>query len=122
MAWKRTIAWSVLIFVAALIVGLALGTGRASTIGVFLSSTTLYYFFFRPLRVARVRHGIAAFLLVEAIDWSIPLMLGAPFSFLLDNWDSSARHLGAATLGCALAWLSSNNSFKGMRSFAARLN
>ena len=112
MNWKRTAAWSVLICVAALIVGLSLGTGRVSTIGVFASSSILYCCFLRPLRKRHLRHAIAAFLLVEAIDWSIPLVLGAPVRYMLDNWASSVRHLGAAVFGLAAAWLSSDDSFK----------
>lgn len=103
MSWKRTVAWSVLIYAAALIVGISLGTGRASMIGVFVSSSTLYCFFLRPLQQGRLRHAIAAFLLVEAIDWSIPLVLGSPISYMLDNWVSSARHLGAALFGLVAA-------------------
>lgn len=110
--WKRIIGWSLLIFTAALIVGLVLGTGALSSVGVFVSSTTLYYFFLRAIPVKRPGHLIVAFLIVEAIDWVIPLMLGAQLSHLLGNWDSTAKHLGAALLGMILAGLSSNNSVR----------
>ena len=112
MNWKRTLGWSLLIFFAALVVGLSLGTGLLSTIGVFASSTTLYCFFLRPIERNRIRHFVIAFLLVEAMDWIVPVALGAPISHMLDNWDSSLRHLGAGLLGFTIARLSSNNSFK----------
>ena len=112
MNWKRTIAWCALIFVAALVIGLLLGNGTASMVGVFISSTTLYCLFLRPIQKSRLAHALAAFLLVEAIDWAIPLLLGASPIHMLSNWDSSARHLGAVFAGYAIAVLSSNNSFK----------
>lgn len=105
MNWKRTLAWSVLIFVAAFVVGFCLGAGAASMVGVFVSSSTLYCFFLRPIRKMRFRHALAAFLLVEVIDWITPLLLGASLSQVLGNWDSSARHMGAALLGLAVASL-----------------
>jgi len=110
--WKRIVGWSLLIFTAAVIVGLVLGTGALSSVGVFVSSTTLYCFFLRALPAKRLRHLIVAFLLVEAIDWVIPLMLGTQLSYLLSGLGSTAKHLGAALLGMILAGLSSNNSFK----------
>jgi hypothetical protein len=110
--WKRIFAWSTLIYAIALIVGFSLGTDRASTTGVFVSSSTLYFYFLRPFRQGRLRHAIAAFLLVEAVDWSIPLIFGAPVSYMLDNWASSVRHLGAALFGLTAAWLSSKSSVK----------
>jgi hypothetical protein len=110
--WKRILMWSLLIFTSALLVGLLLGEGILATAGVFASSTVLYYFFVRPLPTRRLRHLAAAFLLVEAIDWIVPMTLGAPLSYMLDNWGSSAMHLGAALLGLILARLSPENAFK----------
>lgn len=103
MKWIRIFAWAALIFVSAILVGFAFGTGTTSTVGIFLSSSALYCLFVRPIQVRRFRHVIAAYLLVETIDWSVPLLLGATPSQLLDYWESSARHLAAALLGLAVA-------------------
>ena len=105
MNWKRIFIWSALIFVAAFAVGFSLGSGIASMIGVFLTSSTFYWLFLRRIRKNRFGHAIATFIFVEVIDRIIPLFLGAPLSYALSNWDSSARHMSAALLGLALASL-----------------
>lgn len=106
MNWKRTVAWSTLIYAATLIMGLSLGAGYVSMMGVFMSSSILYCLFVRPLPQGRLGHAIAAFILVETTDWGIPLLLGASVSHMLENWASSACHLGAALSGFTVAWLS----------------
>ena len=115
MHWKRTIAWSALIFLAALVVGISVnflfGSDTLASAGIFASSSLLYFAFLRRLP-KRLLHALAAFLIVEAIDWSMAFGLGAPLSELLADWGSTAKHLGAVLVGLTAASLSSNNSFK----------
>jgi hypothetical protein len=113
--WKKTLLWSALIFLAAFGVGLSVsalnGSEAVVSIAIFASSSSLYFFFLRRTP-RRLLHALAAFITVEIIDWGIPLLLGASFWQMLADWDSSAKHLGAAILGLTIAHLSSNNSFK----------
>ena len=115
MSWKKTFLWSALIFLAALVIGLSVtaitGSDAAAAVAVFISSSSLYFAFLRRTP-RRYLHALIAFAIVEALDWIIPLALGASFWQLLGNWDSSAKHLGAAVLGLTIAILRSNNSFK----------
>ena len=85
MSWKRIFAWPALIFAAAFGVGSVLGTDAASMIAVFVSSSSLYCLLLRPIRKNRFQHALAAFVLVEVIDWTVPLLLGASLSQVLGN-------------------------------------
>jgi hypothetical protein len=115
MNWKRIAKWSAFIFLAAQFIGHsiyywmnalsvnALSAQSVTRMGVFVSSTTLYYLFLRADLRFRLAHATVAFLLVESFDWSAALLLGAQLSELLANWQPSARHLAAAVLGLAIA-------------------
>jgi hypothetical protein len=116
MNLKRIAAYSLLILCSALAAGFLawqlVGTAWAITGLIFISSSTWYFLFSRPITQKRLAHVAAAFFMVELMDRSIPLLLGAPITEFFSNWRSSAYHLGAAALGFTIARLSSNKSFK----------
>jgi hypothetical protein len=99
-----------MVFCSALLVGFCVGAVTGSRViedsSVFISSATLYFLFLRPVRSLRLAHIATAWFAVEAMDWAIPLALGASPSELLSEWGSTARHLGSAMLAfCAAKWL-----------------
>lgn len=117
MNWKSIAKWSLLIFLTAQVVGTATHaiamamahdkeTSQASvTAMIFVGSSLLYCLFLRANRRFLLRHAIAAFLVVEALDWSIALFLGASFTQMLVDWAPSARHLASVFVGLAIAAL-----------------
>lgn len=106
MNWKITIFWSALIFLTTFVVGLIAHTvtdSEVATSGVIFVASSLLYFAFLRCVPRRFAHAIAAFVIVESIDWAIPLILGASLGQLLGDWSSSAKHLGAAIVGFTIA-------------------
>ena len=128
--WLRVLAWSVLIYAAAMGVGLLSGMSMGywelygstmdeaianarlvrrvayGLVGVFL-----YWRLAAPVQ-KRLLHVAAAFIVVQGIDLTVSYFLfRTPARELIDLW-SLVRSSIAALVGLGLASLGSNNSFK----------
>jgi hypothetical protein len=139
-AWRRVVVWSLLIVIAANIVGLISGLTMTrwevygSTIeqavenarlvrriGYGVVGALLYWRFARPLQT-RLLHVMAAFATVQFFDIAVSFFIfHAPASELVDGW-AVVRSAAAAAVGLGLARLGSNNSFKVTPGGAPRFN
>ena len=128
--WKRVFVWSLLIYVAAMAVGISSGLTMGaweiygSTIEEAVENARLmrrlaygivgallYWRLAAPVR-QRLLHVAAAFIVVQLIDLTVSFLLfRVPAEELIDV-GAIGRSLLAAAAGLGLAWLGSNNSFK----------
>jgi hypothetical protein len=129
--WKRVVVWSVLIFVAANMVGLISGFtmgnweiyGRTMEeaiinarlirrIGYGIVGAILYWWFATGVASKPLLHVVALFALVQVIDLLFSFFVfSVPANELFDYW-AIGRSFLAAMVGLGIAWLGSNNSFK----------
>jgi hypothetical protein len=127
--WARLIAWAILIYLAANLVGVLSGISmvrweiyghsideaiaNARTvrrIALFIIGIVLYWRFAAGVTSRRLLHVLALFVLVTVIDLPFDYWLYAtPANQLIDP-SSSARHILAALLGLGIAWLGSRRS------------
>ena len=129
--WKRIVAWAILIFVGANLVGLISGFSMANweiyggtmeeavanarlvrRIGYGVVGAILYWRFAAGVTSKLLLHAFALFVLVQIIDLAFSFFVFAiPARELVDPW-AIGRSLLAAAVGTGAAWLGSNNSFK----------
>lgn len=120
--WKRTIAWALLIYAAAMVVGFLSGLtmGRWDLYGTTIEEaierarlvrriaygvvgTLLYWRFAAAISSRRALHVAAVFLLVELIDIGASVLIfGESIQEWFDPW-SVGRSLLAAAAGLAIA-------------------
>ncbi len=128
--WKRVLAWSVLIYMAAMPVGFVSGLTMGnweiygSTIDQSIENARLvrrlaygivgallYWRLAAPVR-QRLLHVTTTFIVVQLIELTASFLLfRIPAEKLIDG-EAIGRSLLAAAVGLGLAWLGSNNSFK----------
>ena len=129
-AWRRVVAWSLLIFIAANILGFISGLSMARwemygdsieqavenarlvrRVGYGVVTALLYWRFARPLQ-ARLLHVVAVFVTVQLVDLATSFFVfHAPASELVDGW-ALARSAAAAAVGLGLARFGSESPFK----------
>jgi hypothetical protein len=130
MNWKRVVGWSLLLLVAASVIGFISGfimvqseidpenfeqTANNYRLArrVVIAFVAILCYWRLGAGASRYRgaHIAAAFVLVQSIDIGITLLLGAQLAEVLDPW-GLVRAAVYALLGYALARLRPNNSFK----------
>ena len=130
MNWKRVIGWSVLMLVAANLIGILGGfiMAHSEITPETIDQTVATHRLVRRIAIAvvavfcywrlgawaptyRGAHVAAAFVLVQLLDMGLALLLGAQVSELLELWGMLRAALYALA-GYVLARLRPNNSFK----------
>ena len=130
MNWKRIIGWSLLMLLAANLIGLLSGFIMASSeIDVAtIDQAVRNHRLFRRIAMATVAvfcywrlgagastnpgaHVFAAFVVVQLADMGLALALGAPIAELLEPW-ATLRAVGYALAGYTLAKLMPSKSSK----------